>query len=97
MGAVFPGGVGLDRWYHQNEDRCRAEVERIAAGAKDLPATVKTIATDVGSLPRRVVAKLPVGKDKKEKLYRTLGQIEALLHELLFPSAPDNEDSEIAL
>ena len=41
VGAVFPGGVGLDCWYHQNEDRCRAQVEQIAAGAKDLPAGVE--------------------------------------------------------
>ena len=33
VGAMFPGGVGLDCWYHRNEARCRAEVEAIAASA----------------------------------------------------------------
>ena len=34
VGAVFPGGMGLDRWYHLNEAQCRAEVEQIADAAK---------------------------------------------------------------
>lgn len=65
--------------------------------ASDLPETVKTIASDVSTLPRRVTAKLPLGKAKKEKLNRTFAQIEALLQELINPSAPDNIRSEIEL
>ena len=42
VGAVFPGGVGLDRWYHEHEARCRAEVERLAAAEADtLPAGIE--------------------------------------------------------
>ncbi len=42
VGAVFPGGVGLDRWYHDNEERCRAEVALIAGEyAASLPDGVE--------------------------------------------------------
>ncbi len=58
--------------------------------ARDLPETVKTIALDVSTLPRRVISKLPMKKAKKEKIYRTTNQIEALMEELVHPSAPDN-------
>ena len=58
--------------------------------AQDMPETVKTIALDVSSLPRRVISKLPMKKAKKEKIYRTTNQIEALMEELVHPSAPDN-------
>ena len=41
VGAVFPGGIGLDRWYHENEEKCRAQVARIAESAAGLPAGVE--------------------------------------------------------
>ena len=65
--------------------------------ARDLPDTVKTIALDVSTLPRRVIGKLPMKKAKKEKIYRTTGQIEALMRELMYPAAPDNLECEIEL
>ena len=65
--------------------------------ALDMPETVKTIALDVSTLPRRVISKLPMKKAKKEKIFRTTGQIEALMRELMYPSAPDNAECEIAL
>ena len=33
IGAVFPGGIGLDRWYHDHEAQCREEVRRLAEEA----------------------------------------------------------------
>ena len=65
--------------------------------AKDMPDTVKTIVTDVSTLPRRVVKKLPVKKAKKQKLLGTLGQIEGIAQELINPAAPDNLHCEIEL
>ena len=65
--------------------------------AKDMPDTVKTIVKDVSTLPRRVVKRLPVKKAKKEKLFRTLRQIEAIAQELVYPAAPDNLHCEIDL
>ena len=41
VGAVFPGGVGLDRWFHENEARCREEIRRLAETAEGLPAGVE--------------------------------------------------------
>ena len=68
-----------------------------SAIARDMPEDVKTIAADVSTLPRRVIAKLPMKKAKKEKIYRTTSQIEVILHELVYPSAPDNLSCEIEL
>ena len=65
--------------------------------AKDLPDTVKTVALDVSTLPRRVIGKLPIKKAKKEKIYRTTDQIENLMQELMYPAAPDNLQCEIDL
>ena len=68
-----------------------------SASAKTLPAPAKVIATDVSTLPRRVVRKLPLGKARKEKLYKTFDQIEGVVKELLYPSAPDNQHCFIDL
>ncbi len=65
--------------------------------AKDMPETVKTIAVDVSTLPRRVISRLPMKKAKKEKIFRTTGQIEGLMQELMYPSAPDNMECDITL
>ena len=65
--------------------------------AREMPEPVKTIAKDVSTLPRRIVGKLPLGKAKKEKIYRTTGEIEKILRELIEPSLPDNADCEIDL
>ena len=65
--------------------------------ARDMSETVKTIALDVSTLPRRVISKLPIKKAKKEKIFRTTGQIEGLMEELTHPSAPDNMECDIAL
>ncbi len=64
--------------------------------AADMPDTVKTVAVDVSTLPRRIVKELPIKKAKKEKLYKTFAQIEALLRELVYP-AYDNMNCEIDL
>ncbi|MBQ6020542.1 MAG: hypothetical protein IJL26_10240 [Clostridia bacterium] len=41
VGAVFPGGIGLDRWYHENEEKCLQEVRKIADESADLPEGVE--------------------------------------------------------
>ena len=99
-------GKGIDRASvkaHKNEPLL-PYVETIflalfdgSAEAKDLPDTVKTIAFDVSTLPRRIVKRLPIKKSKKEGLNKTFLQIEALLRELLCPAAGDNLTGEIAL
>ena len=66
-------------------------------GAKTTPQAVKTIARDVSALPRRIVRRLPIKKEKKEKIFRTTDQIEALARELVEPSAPDNRACRIEL
>ncbi len=73
---------------------CLFDGSRIAA---DMPETVKTIATDVSTLPHRVIAKLPIKKSKKEKIYKITDQIEGIVKELVYPSAPDNTECDIAL
>jgi len=65
--------------------------------ASDLPETVKTIATDVSTLPGRIIAKLPIKKAKKEKIYRTTNEIEGIMKELLYPSMPDNMECDIII
>ena len=30
VGAVFPGNIGLDKWFHKNEACCRKKVAKIA-------------------------------------------------------------------
>ncbi len=73
---------------------CLFDGSYLAAG---LPQTVKTIAADVSTLPRRVTAKLPIKKTKKEKIFRTTDQIEGIVKELVYPGAPDNLNCEIEL
>lgn len=68
-----------------------------SAAAQTMSEDVKTIATDVSTLPGRIVKKLPIGKKKKEKIYRTTGEIENILRELIYPSAPNNQESDILL
>ena len=63
----------------------------------ETPEAVKTIARGVGTLPRRVIRRLPLKREKKEKIRRTTDQIEALVEELVNPSAPDNAGSVIEL
>ena len=41
VGAVFPGGIGLDRWYHENESACLEEVRQIASKTEGLPDGVE--------------------------------------------------------
>lgn len=65
--------------------------------AKALPDAAKTIARDVGTLPGRVVSKLPVGRSRKESIRKITGQIEALVFELVDPAGPDNIESVIEL
>ena len=57
----------------------------------------KTIVLDVGTLPGRIVKKLPLGRAKQEKLLKTTGGIETLVTELMHPAAPDNTESVIEL
>ena len=65
--------------------------------AKTMSDDVKAVASDVSTLPRRIVKKLPIGKDKKEKIFRTTDEIEKILQELVNPSLPDNTDCVIDL
>ena len=61
------------------------------------PSEVKTVVTDAASLPRRVLGKLPLEKEKKEKMYKLTNEIEAIAAELMFPAPPDNTECEISL
>lgn len=45
----------------------------------------KAVVLDVGKLPGRIVKRLPVKKAKKEKIYKTTGQIETLVQNLVTP------------
>ncbi|MCH5198036.1 MAG: metallophosphoesterase [Oscillospiraceae bacterium] len=65
--------------------------------ASSLPETVKTIVGDVGTLPGRVVSKLPIKKAKKEKIYKTTNEIEGIVRELVYPAAPDNTECSVLL
>ncbi|MBR3766782.1 MAG: metallophosphoesterase [Clostridia bacterium] len=64
---------------------------------KDASAAEKKVVCSVGTLPSRIVKKLPLNKDKKEKILKTTDQIEALTKELMYPSEPDNMNTVIAL
>lgn len=56
----------------------------------------KTVCS-VGTLPSRIVKKLPLKKEKKEKILRTTNQIEILTKELMYPSLPSNLETVIEL
>ena len=68
-----------------------------SAIAKDMPETVKTVACDVGSLPGRIVSKLPIKKAKKEKINKTTDEIKNIVTELVYPSKPDNLEFNVEL
>ena len=51
----------------------------------------KTVVLDVGSLPGRVVKKLPIGKAKKESILKTTDKIETLTANLVQPDAAVRE------
>lgn len=57
----------------------------------------KTVLMNVGTLPSRVIKKLPLKKTKKEKLLVTLSDIEIMINELAYPADPDNMNTVIAL
>lgn len=61
-----------------------------SATAKGQKEEVKKIAIDVSTLPRRVITKLPLKKGTKKKIAGITEQIESLVNELMYPSAPDN-------
>lgn len=65
--------------------------------ADQMSAEMKTVATDVSTLPGRIVKKLPIGKKKKEEILKTTAEIEKILRELIYPSAPDNRECDILL
>lgn len=65
--------------------------------AKTQKEEVKTIVLDVSTLPGRVVKKMPLGREKKEKIYKITGSIEHIAEELMHPSAPDNRECDISL
>lgn len=58
---------------------------------------VAAIVRDISTLPRRIVSKLPLGREKKQKIYRTTDGIEHIAEELMHPSAPDNRECDIDL
>ncbi len=66
-----------------------------SARLKNAPEAVKRAVCDVGSLPSRIIRRLPV-KDK-EKILKTTSQTDALTRELCYPSEPDNINTVIAL
>ncbi len=65
--------------------------------AKDMSEETRRVATDVSTLPRRVISKAPIKKAKKEKIFRTTDEIEKILQELINPSLPDNTDCVVDL
>lgn len=58
---------------------------------------VKVIVSDVSTLPRRAVSKLPLKSAKKAEIYKITDSIEATAGELMRPSAPDNTECDIVL
>ena len=62
---------------------------------KSIPEEEKIIVSSVGSLPSRIINKLPI--KNKEKILRTTDQIEVLTKELMYPDLPDNEKCIIEL
>lgn len=57
----------------------------------------KTVLLSVGTLPARVLKKLPLKKSKKEKILAALGDVEQMIKELAYPAEPDNMNTVIAL
>lgn len=57
----------------------------------------KTVILCVGTLPSRVLKKLPVKKSKKQKILIALGDIELMIKELAYPTSPDNMNTVVAL
>ncbi len=64
---------------------------------KDAKEAERKVVCSVGSLPSRIIKKLPLKKDKKEKILRTTDEIASLTTELMYPSLPDNLHTVIAL
>lgn len=62
---------------------------------KDSTRAERRVVCSVGSLPSRVIKKLPI--KNKEKILVTTNQIDALTKELMYPSSPDNMNTVIAL
>lgn len=66
-----------------------------SADTKNLPEQEKTVVCCVGSLPSRIINKLPL--KNKEGILKTTDQIELLTKELMYPSSPDNRKCIIEL
>ena len=60
-------------------------------------AAIKTVVNNAASLPGRVIKKLPLSKEKKDKTSKLTNDIEAIAKELTFPAPPDNTECEISL
>ncbi len=64
---------------------------------RDAGEAEKMVVCSVGTLPSRIVKKLPVNKNKKAGILKTTDQIELLITELMYPSSPDNLNTVIEL
>ena len=58
---------------------------------------LKTVVTQVSALPGKAVSRLPLNKEKKEKIYKITDAVKATAQELMYPSPPDNLECEISL
>lgn len=61
------------------------------------PEAEKKVVASVGTLPSRIIKKLPLKKSKKEGILKTTDQIALLTNELMYPSSPDNMNTVINL
>ena len=68
-----------------------------SAAMKDASESEKAVVAGVGRLPSRIIRRLPLKDGKKEGILGTTDQIETLVTELMYPAAPDNMNTVIAL
>lgn len=68
-----------------------------SAAVKDATEAERETVCSVGSLPSRIIRRLPVKDNKKEGILKTTDQIAVLTRELMYPSSPDNISTVISL
>lgn len=102
---LFTLGKGVDKSYKKVSDMLLLElVSLVFLSVFDGSYSVRTLADEakrtvcsVGSLPSRIIRRLPLKNDKKEGILKTTDQIAVLTNELMYPSEPDNMNTVIAL
>lgn len=101
----FTFGKGVNKCYKEIRDMILLDlISKVFLSVFDGSYAVKD-ATDaerqtvcsVGSLPSRIVKKLPLKDGKKKGILKTTDQIDQLTRELMYPSEPDNMHTVIAL